>query len=147
MVYAISGLGSIAFATAMVQGAVPSALGTGEMILMGFQVIILGAVGITYAQGRTGERRDAEGRKALHERIDRMVSEQNNRDMGMAEKYGRLVERSDTAREDLIGVGLRIEAIGSKITNNVERALESRQSDTDRRFNEILGRLRDVEKP
>lgn len=145
VLYSVGGLGILGTGAVMLQGTVSSALNPGEIILLGFQVIILGAVGITYAQGRNGENRASTGRKLLHERIDRIVEEQTKRHLEQATAYGRLLERSDTFRDDFTGMSLRIEAVGSKITNQVEKALLSRQEENDRRFEEIIVRIRDLE--
>lgn len=142
---AVIGLGPIAVLGTFILQNMANGLQTPDMILMGFEVIILLAVGVIYRRQEAGERRDSDARKAIHERIDKLMIDATGRAETAAEKFGRMSERSEVMREDLVTMTLKIDSVGSKISNQVEASMRSRWEEVDRRFEDVVLRLRDNE--
>lgn len=116
----------------------------GEAIQGGFSLIVVGLVWMVHRRQDQREKAeheretvDSKKRQEIHGRIDSFMQSQTGREVAAAERYARLEARSDTMREDIIGIGVRIDGVGSKISNQVEKALESRATEYDRRFAEM----------
>lgn len=117
----------------------------GDAIQGGFSLVVLGLVWMVYRRQDQREKAASESTKELHGRIDQLIQDQTTRAEQAAERYGRMAERADVMREDLIGISARIDGVGSRISNQVERSFESRQTEVDRRFEELrrdIGELR-----
>lgn len=108
-------------------------LSAGEVLQGGFSTVILVFVWLVYRRQDQREREAAvreeaasKKRQDLHDRIDKVLFEMTSRAERQADQYGRLEERSDMMREDLIGISARIDGVGSKIAAQTEKALFDR---------------------
>lgn len=140
----VGSLGSVAVGAlgALVLQVVASpGLQTGELILLGFQGILGVAFVGLWNEFKRQAKHESDARNALHTKVDAQNQEQAARYAELREKFGRLDERAISSTEMLKAQDERLDGLGSKISNQVERGMQSRMEAQDRLIDSVMLRM------